>query len=405
MYFMKKTLQVLSLTITATLSLSLLAFKPAKTASHLKPIADTTQLKFTVEEAPEWTALFKRSSGWLGGDGIFAMPLNGLDNIKAGPNAQTMFIFSDSIIGEIADGELTSPGVDMVHNSVAYLKGSEAKKENLEFVFAKKEDGSPDHMFEPKTTAETQKGDYYWLGDGFVNTELNNTMYIFAWHMRNTDKRDDWSFTDLSTNLIAIPAGSKPPFKNSRQIITPLRLGKGDVFGAGIFVNTKASGAPNPDGYVYVYGVRPGKQLIVARVLPKNFEKFGEWRFWDGGGWNADMQKVAVIANRVSNELSVTALTDGRYALVYQMDGMSSKVALRVGSTPYSNFGTMQEVYDCKEGQKKNIITYNAKVHPSLSSPGEIIISYNVNAFDFKNEIKADPNLYRPRFLKLKIQQ
>lgn len=31
----------------------------------------------------------------------------------------------------------------------------------------------------------------------------------------------------------------------------------------------------------------------------------------------------------------------------------------------------------------KNYITYNAKAHSHLSAPGELLISYNVNAFDF----------------------
>ncbi|MEO6498139.1 MAG: hypothetical protein ABIN95_03970, partial [Mucilaginibacter sp.] len=246
---MKKPVRIITLITTSALMLSLVAFGPGKTVSNTKPVADTAKLKFTVEEAPEWNALFNRSSGWFGGDGIFAMPLNGQDNVKAKPNAQTMFIFSDSIIGEVVDGKILPPGEIMVHNTVAYLKGSEAKKENLEFVYAKKENGKPDHLFVPNVGVDVKDGDYYWLGDGFVNTELNNTMYIFAGHMRNLSNSDDWSFTGLSTNLIAIPAGSKPPFKNHRQIETPLQLGKDASFGAGIFVNTKASGAPNPDGY------------------------------------------------------------------------------------------------------------------------------------------------------------
>ncbi|RCH54046.1 hypothetical protein DJ568_14255 [Mucilaginibacter hurinus] len=404
---MQLTTRPFALAISALLTLSMLAFTAKETFTTTDaPGADSSLLKFTVVEAPEWSALFNRSSGWFGGDGIFAMPLNGKDNVKANNATETMFIFSDSIVGEIKDGKLQSPtrGFVMVHNSVAYVKGGEASKDNIRFEFAKDKDGKPAHMFVPATKGDVQPDDYYWLGDGFVNTEMNNTMYIFAWHMRNSDKNDDWSFGDLSTNLIAIPAGSRPPFKNHRQIVTPLRLNKGEVFGAGIFVNTKASGAPNPDGYVYVYGVSKAR-LMVSRVLPKDFEKFSEWRFWDGSSWNTDINKVAFIADRVSNELSVTALADGRYLLVYQHDSMGKKIALRVGKTPYGNFGPMQEVYECKESEQKNIFTYNAKVHPSFSTPNELLISYNVNAFDFKNEIQANPNLYRPRFIKLKIQQ
>ena len=38
---------------------------------------DLTTLNYTIEEAPEWTSLFIRSSGWFGADGIYAIPSDG----------------------------------------------------------------------------------------------------------------------------------------------------------------------------------------------------------------------------------------------------------------------------------------------------------------------------------------
>jgi hypothetical protein len=218
------------------------------------------------------------------------------------------------------------------------------------------------------------------------------------------DKSEDWSFKEMGTNLIAIPAGSTPPFADHRQIETPLRFENGG-FGAGIFVNTQKAGAPNPDGYIYVYGVRgKEKNLMVARVLPEEFENFNSWRFWDGQNWNTDMEAVAAVTQDVSNELSVSALPDGRYALVFTIKGINPIIGLRLGESPYGPFGPIINIWESSEMKQKNYITYNAKAHPNLSSPGELLISYNVNAFDFRNEIEANPNLYRPRFIRLKLQ-
>jgi hypothetical protein len=44
-----------------------------------------TDLKFTVEEAPEWSALLKRNTGWFGGDGIYTIPLNGVEGKQSKP--------------------------------------------------------------------------------------------------------------------------------------------------------------------------------------------------------------------------------------------------------------------------------------------------------------------------------
>jgi hypothetical protein len=377
---------------------------PATAETASRPDTSSTQttietLYFTVEEAPAWSALFHRTTGWFGGDGIFAIPLNGKDNQAASSDTETMLLFSDSMIGEMADSTLL-PGAVMIHNTVAYLKGKEPNKENIHFQWATTHEGKPTSLFSPNTP-HAEKEDYYWLGDGFVNTAVDS-IYIFAYRMRTLDKTDDWSFKEMSTDLIALPANSRPPFKEQRHIATPLRFEEGG-FGAGIFVNTRKSGAPKPDGYIYVYGNRKG--LMVARVLPEEFENFSAWRFWDGDEWNADMQQVEIVASDVSNELSVTALSDGRYALVFTLSGLSPTVGLRLGLTPYGPFGPVIKVYEAKEMQHKNYITYNAKAHPHLSAPGELLISYNVNAFDFGKELKANPTLYRPRFIKLRLQQ
>jgi predicted alpha-1,2-mannosidase len=360
-----------------------------------------TNSKFEVKEAPEWTALFNRSEGWFGADGIFAMPINGEDNIMAKDSTETLLLFSDTMIGEIKDGKL-QPGFSMVNNSVAYLLGSQPEEKTISFHWAKNEIEKPVSFFSPRLDS-ARKGDYYWLGDGFVNPELKTT-YIFAYRMRNLDTGNDWSFTQMSNDLIAFPADSRPPFNDQRQIATPLSFGKEGGFGASIFVNTEKSGAPDPDGYIYVYGVKGKKKhLLVSRVLPENFENFSRWRFWDGKEWNADIQKADTIIPNVSNELSVSALPDGRYVLVYQLNGLSATIGFRLGSTPYGPFGPFTKIWETTEGKQKNIITYNAKAHPNLSAPGELLISYNVNAFDFGNMIKAYPNLYRPRFVRLKF--
>lgn len=373
-----------------------------KTAFLVKN-TDTTHLDFTAEAAPEWDTLFDRTSGWFGADGIFSIPLIRHDG-QASDSA--LFVFSDTMTGEIKDHKLQS-GSRMLHNSVAYMKALAPDKKNIHFYYHNSE-GKPATMFIPNTP-HAQAGDYYWLGDGFVNAARHNNIYIFAYRMHNAGS-GSWSFKQVGNALIVIPADDKPPFPNQRQIETPFLLhGNEEVesgsLGAGIFVNTQAAGAPDPDGYVYVYGVQgKEKNMIVARILPKDFETFDRWMFWDGHTWTNAMRKAAPVTHNVSNELSVSALPDGRYALVFQVGGMSDEIGLRLGLTPYGPFGPIIKVWSCRESQHKNYFTYNAKAHPALSKEGELLISYNVNAFDFLNEIRKNPNLYRPRFIRLKIK-
>ena len=129
---------------------------------------DLKTLKFTVKPADDWSDLFLRKSGWFGADGIFAIPRDGVDTAGAAKNQQTILLFSDTMIGEVINDSTVKPGFAMIHNSVAILKGGEPKKENIEFFWDKKADGSPAAVFTPSTPA-SKPGEYYWLGDGFVN--------------------------------------------------------------------------------------------------------------------------------------------------------------------------------------------------------------------------------------------
>jgi hypothetical protein len=372
----------------------------------IKPV-NLTDLNFSVEAAPDWNNFLKRDNGWFGGDGIYTIPLNGIENKPAKANDKVLFIFSDSMIGKIENGTM-SAGYKMIHNSVALLNGNKPVEQKMKYTWDTDKAGGAESIFIPRT-AQTETNDYYWLGDGFVNQELDNAIYIFGYRVRNVST-GAFGFKEVGNTLIKIPAGAEPPYKDSKQMDTPFYLTdkNGDIgsFGAGIYVNTIKAGAPGPDGYIYVYGVRGiGKNLMVARVLPKDFEQFDRWAFYDGKNWVNDMSKVADVTDNVSNELSLTALPDGRYALIFQVGGMSTNVGMRIGATPYGPFGPVIKVWDCKPDlEEKTFLVYNAKAHPSLSAPGELLISYNINSLEFIADLKKHPNLYRPRFIRMKIK-
>ncbi len=57
---------------------------------------------FVVDPAPEWTALFDRDSGWTGADGIYSIPLTGVDVPSGAAKSYTLFVFSDTFIGDVA---------------------------------------------------------------------------------------------------------------------------------------------------------------------------------------------------------------------------------------------------------------------------------------------------------------
>jgi hypothetical protein len=358
--------------------------------------------RFEVQPAPEWTQLFHRDTGWFGADGIFSIPMSGVDQAGNQGNSETLLLFSDTYIGEVVNSK-PQPGNVMVNNTVAIVNGSRPHPDSIRFYFKTDSNGQPTSFFKPVPTPG--KKQHFWLGDGFVNRNRGNTLYLFAYHIEVTGA-GVFDFTEPDVSIIALPAGSRPPFERQRILPTPLHvdipeLGAGN-FGAGILVNTRWAGAVSPDGYVYVYAcIGKEKNLVAARVKPVHFERFNKWRFWNGKQWVADPASLAVITNSVSNELSVTPLPDGRYALVFQVLGLSDKVGLRIGDSPVGPFGEIQEIWQTPEAEE-GLFCYNAKAHPNLSNPGELLISYNTITLDFWNDIQKNAHIYRPRFIRLK---
>ncbi len=367
-----------------------------------------TSARITTKPAPEWANMLKHDSGWIGADGIYCMPMNGVEAPGKMKETNTFFWFSDCIIGNIVADTLQA-GWEMLHNSVAFMKGDKVDPDNIKYFWRKDSAGHAISMFEPHTP-DSKPGDYYWLGDGFFDHATDSTIYIFAYRIKNVPG-GIYPFEDIGLSLIAIPKGSKPPFINQRQLDTPFFLkdsnGKGKVvFGISVMPNTSSAGAPHPDGYIYVYGVRGNKkELLVARVLAASFEKFKEWKFWDGAAWNNDINSAAALTDGISNEMSVSLMDDGRVIAAYQLNSNSPDVVIQVGKTPEGPFQPLKKVWSTPEIYDGiDFYTYNAKAHPHLSKPGELLISYNVNSFNFLEDIVKHPYHLRPRFITVKYK-
>ncbi len=358
------------------------------------------KVTFNVEPAPEWTTLFKRTNGWFGGDGIFAIPFSGNDNTSD----STLFIFSDTMVGEIRDDSL-QPGYAMVNNSAMILKGKEPLNDHAEFLINTSKGQKPATLFTP-SASDTDKDDYYWLGDGFVNHAMDTSLLLFAYRIRNTNDGSPFPFREVGNDLIVIPKKSKFPFRNQKQYKLPFSSSSDSLsasYGVGVLVNTAAAGVEHPDEYVYVYGVRgKAKELVVSRVKASQVTDFTSWQFYDGLEWQSSPGQAKAVNDSVSNELSVTPVADGKYALIYQYAGLMPTIYMQIGDSPVGPFGPRQKIWNTADDIKeKGLFTYNAKAHPAISKPGELLVSYNVNSFDFFNQIKKIPDLYRPRFIRI----
>ena len=364
---------------------------------------EVDEREFTAAPAPEWSDLFLRKSGWLGGDGIFAIPFSGKDSEK---EDSVLFLFSDTMVGEIVDGKL-EPGLKLVNNSVALLKGKTPDSMKINFKIAG-ENAAYRAFFTPKAD-RLDKDTYFWLGDGFVNPDAGKDLFVFAYRITNTYDNSAFPFKETGNVLIHVPAGSPFPYSDYQQLELPYNnyeTGEETIsFGSAVFNNSKAAGETEPDGFLYVYGTKGvTKKLVSARVKPAQVSSFDQWEFWNGKDWSGNVKSVAALSDSVSNEMSVSLLSPGKYALVYQLGSIFPEICMQVGPTPVGPFGPRIVLYKTSADiQDPDLFTYNAKAHPALSEQGELLISYNVNSFKFFEVVQKQPNLYRPRFVRIKF--
>ncbi len=361
-----------------------------------------TDLPPAVMRAPEWTSLFERTSGWLGADGIYSIPLNGYD-AALGPRSspRSLFVFSDSRVGEADSRTLVIADRGMPSHSAASLEGSEPRHDAISFHIGAHADGGLGHLF---------TGTHAWLNDGIA---IGQNVFLTAFAEKG------WKPVRL--DLITLPlVNGKPDFTRvgvQRGFPLLYRDESYDImFGVALMDLSEAAGAPRPDGYVYAYGYRDSKSegsrkdAVVARVRREEYADPVRWRFWDGRAWSADisgaLRDAATLQRRISAEFSVTPVSEGlyrgKYLMVYCRDVQTRDMMIAVGETPTGPFGEGILIHRALEPETYNpfngntTYTYNAKAHPHLSPPGRLLISYNVNQ---AGSLPKTTEVYRPRFL------
>lgn len=360
----------------------------------------------------EWTELFQRTKGWTGADGIYSIPFNGYDNPGKAKDTKTVFVFGDTFIGEVDEASNRRLESEMINNSLGILEGSEPNVYAIKFQWKKNENDQPDSIFIPTTPkGKSIEDSYYWLQDGI---SIDGTFYCMPMIIGpNPNGPEGFEFEVHGVTCVSAPLGEDgPKFESPSQIDTPLyfqaKNGKTTYFGAGFMSHTKESGSPHPDGYIYIYGLQKGDitRLVVARVQPENFTSYSEWEFWDGSDWSSEKENAAPISDEISSETSVSYMTEGflagKYVAVFQKSVTSNEISVYIGNSPVGPFVDSIDLYYCSEPEEgKGVYAYNAKGHPHLSNPGELLTSYNVNTTRWDMHDK-DGSIYRPKFLTIK---
>ena len=339
------------------------------------------------EPAADLDKLFRRTDGWIGGDGAFSVPLS---------DARTLWLFSDTWVGSVRDGKRRD--VTMVNNTVGVQEGNGADAK-ITFAIRKGDDGKHTAIFVPPDG----KG-WFWP---FAGYHAGGKLHVFLPKFEKTGAAGAFGFrnVDLWLGTVSNPGDDPTKWKTEYAKVPFAGFGKEGKrsFGSALL---------RVGDHVYVYGYDEprGKgigrrRLTVARVPAGKLGDFSAWRFRREKGWSADADDAAGFAAGLATEFSVTPLPKGRgYVLVYTENGLGERIVARFASVPDGPFSAPVLLYKCPEMAKdKGVFCYSAKAHAWAAGGDELIVSYCVNAWDF-GRLFRDEKVYRPRFVRVTLR-
>jgi hypothetical protein len=299
------------------------------------------------------------------------------------PDGRVLWSFGDTFYGTVDSGRIRDGNKNvMVRNSFLIQEKSFSNQ------FSSL---NPGYMKDTKTLI-TYKGSeesehWYWPLDATIH---ENQLQMLLMHMVKTGD-GMWGFAAASVDIALF---SLPELKLTEIVHDKY---SGDIsYGSAVF--------DGDDGYTYLYGSsRTGMVTNLHAARAPDGDLTREWEFWNGTGWQNDHSEYAIHHN-VSSMYSIWKESQ-KYYLFTQESNLGRKLFLYESDSPLGPFTNEKLLYEVPEEHGSgSMFSYNAIVHPELSKPGELLISYNKNPHNFWDNFTkpGSADLYIPVFIRIR---
>jgi hypothetical protein len=348
----------------------------AQLASNCAPSATATA---TVDSPLSGALSSETGPGWIGGDATYSTEL---------ANGNEAFAFSDTLIGTAqASGAATLTG--MPHNTelVGAMSGLRADY-----------DGSyaaPEPLI-PDTTGAS--GDSWqvaatYMENGYQLVLVNE----FSPPVANSPFDEFTGHSGIA--VLSVPSSGMPTLDS----ITPVPTDSTTQWG---------NAAMQSDGYTYIYANDSNTAattstfygMKVARAPIGDSLNTGAWQYWNGTAWVSGEANAVPVAT--TNELTgVTPQQSGVGYVAVSVSGSvyddsSLDVSYACSATgPWTAPSSVYAIPQVTEYHDE--IAYMPTFHPELSSPGSLVVSYNVDSTDGLTALAQNVHAYQPVFMDL----
>lgn len=341
----------------------------------------TPQKSLQVSKDIPFTEFFRRTNGWVAGDGAMSVPLS---------DGRTLWLFGDSHANSFNPQTKTVPCLFQSRNAaMVQKKGSVTEAVTLI---------GPGPGFKSLFKQSAADDPWYWPLLGF---QEKRDAYVYLTELRKTGPG---TFGFANTGHDCLARLHLPDLTVAEYL--PLPAFKGRGFGLG-FVREK-------DGFIYTFGSKGSginNDLFVARFKPEKPNR--DWTFWDGHNWRSEPTNVASIFRTSAVSLSVCKVRD-KYLLIgsalsVRCD-MGREIFVSTSDNPTGPFSPVKRIYtidDTVEGHFP--FFYLPMAHPQfINRRDELLITYSINGYEpclpMCTNGRMNPDHYRPRAIRVPLK-
>jgi hypothetical protein len=328
-----------------------------------------------------FTEFFRRTSGWVAGDGALSVPL---------ADGRVLWLFGDSHIDDYDKATGTIPCLFQVRNTALIHN-----RKNLQDAETLLGERPGSRSLFKHTDAKL----WYWPVSGFQEKDI---VFVYLIALRSTGAGGNLGFEAVGN------AWAKMKFPEMTvAAYSPLPSFDGIDFGCG-FVRDQAS------GNTYAFGSkRDGieSKVYVARFKSSNPES--DWSVWDGKAWNANVSKAAVITRGASTSVSVCKIK-GKYLLVTSEFSIAcdqgNEIYTSTSTNPTGPFTSRKSIFTLDDTYQGHLpFFYLPAAHPEfINDKKELLITYSINNYEpcVKACVKgrSNPDHYRPKAIRVPLE-
>jgi hypothetical protein len=325
-----------------------------------------------------FTDFFRRTNGWVSGDGAISVPLS---------DHRVLWLFGDSHLDDYDPKTKTTACLFQCRNA-GLLQSSRTDLKSARTLQTTKP------IFKSWFKNSANEDLFFWPACGFQNKDA---VYVYLFAMKKTGD-GMWGFGSAGNDFwgkVAFP---------SMEIIdyVPLPRFDGVQMGQGFVVDGE---------WVYVFGGKSHKlatDVIVARFKR---DETTNWSFWNGTNWNGTSTNAAPIGQasvgvHVCYARGKYVLTSGSFSVGCDQ---GKDIFMAVSDKPTGPFSKLKKVWTLDDIYKGHYpFNYIPQAHPEfINDKNEILVTYSINGYEPKVPAcvngRAIPDHYRPKAIRVPL--